>query len=61
MTNERYEPEMLQMILCHTQNMVLFIVCGLTMVFLYKYSGQFHALWALLMLGMTSRTQFVRD
>lgn len=58
---EKYRPEILLGLMAMTKNIVLIMACAWTTVSLYKISGSWHALWALLMLFFMGSYKFVRD
>ena len=58
---EKYAPEMLIGLMVLVKNIVLIIACAWTVVSLYKLSGSWHSLWALLMLLAMGSYTFHRD
>lgn len=58
---EKYAPELLLGVMVMVKNIVLIIACAWTTVTLYKLSGSWHCLWALLMLLFMGSYKFVRD
>lgn len=58
---DKYTPELLLGLMVMTKNIVLIVACAWTTVTLYKLSGSWHALWALLMLLFIGSYKFVRD
>lgn len=57
----KYAPEILMAILAFLQNIALITACAWTVVTLYKLSGSWHSLWALLMLLLMVAPRFIRD
>jgi hypothetical protein len=58
---EKYTPELLLGMMVMVKNIVLIAACAWTTVTLYKLSGSWHCLWALLMLLAMGSYKFVRD
>lgn len=58
---DKYTPELLIALMVMVRNIVLICACAWTTVTLYKLSGSWHCLWALMMLLATGSYTFVRD
>lgn len=58
---EKYTPELLLGLMVMVKNIALIGACAWTTVALYKLSGSWHSLWALLMLLAMGSYKFVRD
>ncbi len=58
---DKYTPEVVMMVLMIVKNIALIGACAWTVVSLYKLSGSWHCLWALLMLLFLSSGKFIRD
>ena len=58
---DKYTPELLLGLMVMTKNIVLIVACAWTTVTLYKLSGSWHSLWAILMLAFIGSYKFVRD
>lgn len=54
-------PELLLGIMVMLKNITLILACAWTTVTLYKLSGSWHCLWALLMLLFMGSHKFIRD
>lgn len=57
----KYTPEILMGLMWMTKDIVLICACAWLVATLYKASGSWHALWALLMLVFLSSHNFIRD
>lgn len=58
---DKYAPEVLIAALHTAKNITLILACAWTVLNLYRLSGSWHALWALLMLLGLSSYKFIRD
>jgi len=58
---EKYTPEIIYGVLGLVQNLALIAATAWTVVTLYKLSGSWRSLWALLMLLGLGSQQFIRD
>jgi hypothetical protein len=58
---KNYTPEIISMALASLKNIVLICACAWTTVELYKLSGSWWSLLALLMLMFLSGMKFIRD
>lgn len=58
---DKYTPEVLIGLMVMVKNIALIAACAWTTVTLYKLSGSWHCLWALLMLLAMGSYKFVRD
>ncbi len=58
---EKYTPEILLGLMVVVKNIVLIAATAWTTVTLYKISGSWHSLWAMLMLLAMGSYRFVRD
>lgn len=58
---EKYQPEMLMMVLGTIKNVTLIVTCGVTVCTLYYLSRSWWSLAALSMLLALSSVRFVRD
>lgn len=58
---EKYQPEMLMMILGTLKNCVLIVTCGATVCALFYMSRSWWSLSALAMLLFMSSVRFIRD
>lgn len=58
---DKYTPEVVIAAMHMAKNITLILACAWTTVTLFKLSGSWHALWALLMLLGLSGYKFVRD
>lgn len=61
MAMEKYTPELLICLMAMVKNIALIAACAWTTVHLYKLSGSWFSLLALLMLLAMSSFKFVRD
>lgn len=57
----KYTPEILLGLMVMAKNIALIAACSWTTVTLYKLSGSWHSLWALLMLFAIGSYRFTRD
>jgi len=57
----KYAPEVLLGLFAMLKNITLIVACAWTVVSLYRLSGSWHCLWALLMLCFMGSYRFVRD
>lgn len=58
---DKYAPEVLLGLLAILKDITLIVACAWTVASLYRLSGSWHCLWALLMLFFLGRYRFVRD
>lgn len=58
---EKYTPEVLFGLMHMARNIALIVATAWTVVNLYKLSGSWHSLWALLMLAFLANQHFIRD
>lgn len=58
---DKYVPEVLLGLFAMLKNITLIVACAWTVVSLYKLSGSWHCLWALVMLCFLGSYRFVRD
>jgi len=58
---DKYTPEVLMMLMGTIKNIAIACACAWTVVNLYRLSGSWHCLWALLMLLFMSSMKFTRD
>lgn len=57
----KYAPEVILGFFATLVNITLIVACAWTVVSLYRLSGSWHCLWALLMLCFIGSYRFVRD
>jgi hypothetical protein len=58
---EKYTPELLFGLMILAKNIVLIVACAWTTTTLYRMSGSWHCLWALLMMLAYGVPKFIRD